>query len=623
MKRREKPGQGDPMGGKIGFEDEVLALREKVTVLERSVKDSKRKSRFFELLIRSLPGVFYLTDHSLNFQNWNKNLEKVTGYSPEELKERTIYDVFRGKGLERIQRAVEIAFSKGEAFEEADLVAKDGTPIPHFFTGVSARIEETSYLLGMGTDLSARKRAEDALRESEEFYRMLAERMTIGVMLFQNSRIVFANDAFSSMLGYENSDQLLGEDVMDRVTNEFQEGMRDMVSAFEKGASSERFFQALWATKDEQNIWIEGRATLIQLKGLPTVFMTVRDVTEAKQREMSMQEEADHLRRENISLRSSMKDRYRLGDLIGKSPAMQEVYELILDAAATSANVIIHGESGTGKELVARAIHEMSNRSTEAFVPVNCAAIPENLLESEFFGHKKGAFSGAHASKRGYLDLADRGTLFLDEVGELSLSLQAKLLRAIEGGGYSPVGESVSRSSDFRIIAATNLDLQGRLREGAMREDFFYRIHVIPIDVPPLRERREDIPLLLEHFLKFYSEDGRVPPLPGHVIEVLIRYDWPGNVRELKNVVLRYITVKQVDLPGSTSLVRNASAMAPSARKPDPPKDLRLRVLVGDAERVALLEALESSGGNRSRAAKVLGVSRRTLLRKMKRFNVS
>jgi len=623
MKRREKPKQGDLMTVNPESENEVLGLRKKVTRLERSVKDFKRKSRFFELLIRSLPGVFYLTDRSLNFQNWNKNLEKMTGYSSEELKDRTIYDVFSGKGLERIQEAVEIAFSEGEAFQEAELVAKDGKTVPHFFTGVSARIEETSYLLGMGTDLSARKRVEDALRESEEFYRMLAERMTIGVLLFQDSRMVFANDAFLSMFGYENSDQLLGGDVMDRIAEEFREEMGEMVSAFEKGASRERFFQAQWTTRKEQKIWIEGRATPIQLKGLPTVFMTVRDITEAKQRELWMQEEAEHLRRENINLRSSMKDRYRLGNLVGKSPAMQEVYELILNAAATSANVIIHGESGTGKELVARAIHEMSNRSAEAFVPVNCAAIPENLLESEFFGHKKGAFSGAHADKRGYLDLADRGTLFLDEVGELSLSLQAKLLRAIEGGGYSPVGGSVGRSSDFRIIAATNLDLQEQLKEGAMREDFFYRIHVIPIDVPPLRERREDIPLLLEHFLRFYSEDGRVPPLPGHVIDVLIRYDWPGNVRELQNVVQRYITVKQVDLPGSTSPIQGGFPTDPSERGAEPPKDRRLRVLVDDAERVALLEALESSGGNRSKAAKVLGISRRTILRKMKRFGIS
>jgi len=396
-----------------------------------------------------------------------------------------------------------------------------------------------------------------------------------------------------------------------------------MISTLEKGASKERFFQAQWTTRKEQKIWIEGRATQIQLKGLPTVFMTVRDITEAKQRELWMQEEADHLRRENITLRSSMKDRYRLGNLIGKSPAMQEVYELILKAASSSANVIIHGDSGTGKELVAEAIHEMSGRSAGEFVPVNCAAIPENLLESEFFGHKKGSFTGAHADKRGYLDLADRGTLFLDEVGELSLGLQAKMLRAIEGGGYSPVGGSASRSSDFRIIAATNRDLMEQLRKGIMREDFFYRIHVIPINVPPLRKRGEDIPLLLEHFLKFYSEDGKLPPVPGHVIEVLMRYDWPGNVRELQNVIQRYIAVKRLDFPASTASGRDPLGLESSERNGEPAKDLRLRGLVEDAERVALKEALQSSEGNRSKAAKVLGVSRRTLLRKMKRFSIS
>ncbi len=611
------------MASRTNPENEARELREKVADLERSLKDFERKSRFFEMLIRSLPGVFYLTDHSLNFQNWNKNLEKMTGYSPEELRERTIYDVFSGEGLEKIQEAVGTAFSRGQAFQEAELVTKDGSSIPHFFTGVSARIEDTSYLLGMGTDLSARKRAEDELRESEEFYRMLAERMTVGVMLFHDLRVVFVNDAFSSMFGYEDSDQLLGKDVMDLVTEGFQEGMGDMVAGFERGASKERFFQARWTRMDSQEIWIEGRASLIQLKGLPTVFMTVRDITEAKQREIWMQEEADHLRRENITLRSSMKDRYRLGNLIGKSPAMQDVYEVILNAAATSANVIIHGESGTGKELVARAIHEMSHRSGGEFVPVNCAAIPENLLESEFFGHKKGAFTGAHADKRGYLDLANKGTLFLDEVGELNLGLQAKLLRAIEGGEYTPVGGSASRSSDFRIIAATNRDLLDELRKGAMREDFFYRIHVIPINVPPLRERGEDIPLLLEHFLKFYSEDGKMPPVPGHVIEVLMRYDWPGNVRELQNVIQRYIAVKKLDFARSTTLERDEAAVDGIGQRAEPPKDLRLRVLVDDAERVALEEALESSGGNRSKAAKILGISRRTILRKIKRFGIS
>ncbi len=611
------------MAREVDFEKEVKVLREEVVRLERSLKDYERKSRFFEMLIRSLPGVFYLTDQSLNFRNWNKNLERMTGYSPEELRARRIYDVFRGDSLEKIRQAVETAFARGEAFQEADLVAKDGRTIPHFFTGVSARIEDTSYLLGMGTDLSARKRAEDSLRESEAFYRMLAECMTVGVMLFHRFRILFVNDAFSSMFGYEVSDQLLGRDVRDLVTESFREGMRDMVAGLEGGAPEESFFQARWARRDGQEIWIEGRANLIQLKGQPTVFMTLRDITEAKQREIRMQEEAEHLRRENIHLRSSMKDRYRLGDLIGKSPAMQKVYELVLNAAATSANVIVHGDSGTGKELVARAIHDMSSRSGAAFVPVNCAAIPENLVESEFFGHRKGAFTGAHTDKRGYLDHAHKGTLFLDEVGELSLGLQAKLLRAIEGGGYTPVGESASRSSDFRIIAATNLNLQEQLRKGTMREDFFYRIHVIPIHVPPLRERGEDIPLLLEHFLKLYSEDGKMPPVPGHVIEALMRYDWPGNVRELQNVVQRYIAVKQLDFPAPTSRFGETPGADPPEAAEQARTDLRLRIRVDDTEREALVEALRSSGGNRSQAARFLGISRRTILRKMKRFGLS
>jgi PAS domain S-box-containing protein len=609
------------MAGRHRLESELIELRQEVMALRGSLKDLERRGRFFEMLIRSLPGVFYLTDRTLVFQNWNKNLETVTGYSSQELQHRTIYDVFSGEGLERIRKAVEVAFSRGEAFVEAELVAKDGRKIPHFFSGVSAKIEDTSYLLGMGTDLSARKRAEDALRESEEFYRILAERMTVGVMLLHGLKVVFVNDALASMFGYEDSEQLLGIDATGLVAEEFQEGLRDMVAAFERGAFRERFFQARWRAREGREIWIEGRATLIQLKGLPTVFMTLRDITEAKRKELWMLEQAEHLRRENINLRSSIKDRYRLGNLIGKSPGMQDVYELILNAAATSANVIIHGDSGTGKELVARAIHDMSSRASGAFVAVNCAAIPENLLESEFFGYKKGAFSGAQVDKPGYLDLADGGTLFLDEVGDLSLSLQAKLLRAIEGGGYAPVGGSVSRSSDFRIIAATNRDLPEQLRRGAMREDFFYRIHVIPIQVPPLRERGEDIPLLLEHFLRLYSADGKMPRVPGDVIEALIRYDWPGNVRELQNVIQRYIATRRLDFPASAESRREGSEGGPN--KCDPDRNIVLRGIVDEAEKAAVRKALESNRGNRSRAAKALGISRRTFLRKMRRFDIS
>jgi len=244
------------------------------------------------------------------------------------------------------------------------------------------------------------------------------------------------------MLGYDESKELLGKSAVSLAASGSDTYLHDMLEALERGVSTERPFETRWRTKSDGEIWIEGRAALIQWNSLPTVFMTVRDITEAKLREITMQQDAEHLRRENINLRSSIKDRFRLGNIIGKSRAMQEVYERILSAAATNANVIIYGDSGTGKELVAKAIHDMSTRSQKPFVPVNCAAIPEHLLESEFFGHKKGAFTGAYADKRGYLDMADGGTLFLDEVGELKLSLQAKAC-----GKTSSTGSTSFRST--------------------------------------------------------------------------------------------------------------------------------------------------------------------------------
>jgi transcriptional regulator with PAS, ATPase and Fis domain len=345
------------------------------------------------------------------------------------------------------------------------------------------------------------------------------------------------------------------------------------------------------------------------------------DLTAIRKAEEALRESEAHLRKENLLLRNSMKDAGRFGRLIGRSPAMLEVYEVILKAADSSANVIIYGESGTGKELVAHTIHELSERRDHRFVPVNCGAIPDNLLESEFFGYKKGAFTGATKDKPGLLAEAEGGTLFLDEIGEIGPGLQVKLLRAIEGGGYTPIGSSEVLIPDIRIIAATNRQLSEEVRRGNLREDFYYRIHIIPVRLPPLRERREDIVMLIQHFLQAFSEGEAVPVLPEHVMRSLQNREWPGNIRELQNAVHRYLTLDafepeeqrpQTQPPHPTRAVEAAA----------PPEGLSLAEMMEHNERQHLLKVLNENHWHRSRVARILGIDRRTLFRKIRKHNL-
>ncbi|MGC9325612.1 MAG: sigma 54-interacting transcriptional regulator [Desulfomonilia bacterium] len=602
--------------------DTIQDLTEKIVLLEKSTKDLEQKSTFFEMLIRGLPGIFYVFDDKFQVHMWNKNVEIVTGYEAEEIPVRNIFELFDGEDLSHMQRAIQNVFNSGEGVAEATLVTKHGKRIPYFFTGVSAVIDGTPYLLGIGLDISKRKQAENALKESEALYRIFAERMTEGVLLYHNRKVLFVNNAFVSILGFKEPQELLGRDIMGFIHKDFEMYFKEFFESLESGMSTERFFQSRWLKNSSTQIWLEGRGNLIQWKGEPSVLLTARDITETKLKEISMQEDAAYLRRENVKLRSSIKDRYRFGNIIGKSAAMQEVYELILNSAATNANVIIYGESGTGKELVAQAIHDLSSRSQKPFVPVNCAAIPDTLMESEFFGYKKGAFTGAHADKQGYLDMAEGGTLFLDEVGELGLNIQAKLMRSIEGGGYTPVGSSVTKYSDFRIIAATNKNLLEMSKKGLIREDFFYRIHIIPIHLPALRQRKDDIPLLVEHFLRLYSPGKRIPSVSGHVLEALNSYDWPGNVRELQNVIQRYLTVKRIDFlrtaaPESIDLHKATALKTREGKKESPLHDY-----TDSIEKSVITDALTKYRWNKSKAAEALMISRKTLTRKMKKLGL-
>ncbi|MBW1804403.1 MAG: sigma 54-interacting transcriptional regulator, partial [Deltaproteobacteria bacterium] len=275
-------------------------------------------------------------------------------------------------------------------------------------------------------DLTRQKQTENALRESETRYRNLAEQVMDGVVVVQDGVFAFVNPAFAAKFGHKNPDDLLGMKMEEMTLTGFDRFISDAIECSRLGHHQKEIKETYTLGKGETDYWIEARHKSIKWKGKPAVLSTIRDVTTERRQELAMQKEAKILREENARLKSSMKERFRLGKMIGKSPAIQKVYDLILMASGSNENVIIYGESGTGKELVSREIHEMSHRRDEAFVTVNCGAIPETLLESEFFGYKKGAFTGALRDKYGYLDLADGGTLFLDEVGELNMNMQVK-----------------------------------------------------------------------------------------------------------------------------------------------------------------------------------------------------
>jgi two-component system, NtrC family, response regulator PilR len=327
---------------------------------------------------------------------------------------------------------------------------------------------------------------------------------------------------------------------------------------------------------------------------------------------------------ENIALRDRVAGRVRLASLLGKSRAMQKVFELIGKIHSTRTNVLITGESGTGKELVARALHSEGSRAKAAFIAVNCGAIPEELMESELFGHKKGAFTGAVSEHTGMFQEASGGTLFLDEIGELSPPLQVKLLRALQERKVKPVGASDELEVDVRVIAATNRDLEAEVARGAFRADLYYRLNVVEIRIPPLRLRREDIPLLADHFLKrFGVEHGRVFTMTPEAMRKLESYDFPGNVRELENIIERAVALSSSNTLGATDL----PDVKPLKGTPEPPTEfpsdgVDLDRLLSDYERSWVLRALDQTGGVRKRAAGLLGISFRSLRYRLDKLGI-
>lgn len=319
--------------------------------------------------------------------------------------------------------------------------------------------------------------------------------------------------------------------------------------------------------------------------------------------------------RENRNLRRELRKHYGYSEIVGKSSALKGVFEVIEKVAATSANVLIQGESGTGKELVARALHFNSGRSDKPFLAVNCGAVTESLLESELFGHVKGAFTGAISDKKGLFRSVAGGTLFLDEIGDMPLPLQVKLLRALQEHQVTPVGSSSPVSFDARIVAATNRKLDEEVAAGRFREDLFYRLNVIEIEIPPLRERREDIPMLIKHFASIAARNQNAPEksISHDALEALSRYSWPGNVRELEHVIERatILSDEDIGIEDLPAKIRSEyQTDAPSGEVPT----------LEEVERRHIMAVLEASDGDKSDAARTLGIDLSTLYRKLKKY---
>jgi DNA-binding NtrC family response regulator len=340
--------------------------------------------------------------------------------------------------------------------------------------------------------------------------------------------------------------------------------------------------------------------------------------------------EQRRLKSENAYLRAQLEERYKFEGIVGKSRPMQKLFQLLETVAATNSTILVTGETGTGKEVIARAIHHNSPRRMHRFVAINCSAIPETLLEAELFGHVRGAFTGAVGNRQGRLEQAHRGTLFLDEVGTMSTALQMKLLRVLQEREFERVGDSNSIKVDVRVIGATNSDLMKMVANGEFREDLYYRLNVIPVHVPPLRERKDDVPLLVQHFLDKLAKDAggraaKAVTVSQDAMRQLMAYHWPGNVRQLENAIERAVAFTagrgQIDVDDLSTEIQQAQEPPPPAAIALPDEGIDLDAFVSNIERELIQRSLERTGGNKGAAARLLNLKRTTLVEKLKRLD--
>ena len=600
-------------------------------------KDNYIAEMRFRAVAQSSHDAIIIADQSGTILFWNKGAKDIFGYESEDTVGQPLimlmpdrYRLAHQAGLERYSTRGETRIL-GETLELSGL-RRTGEEFPLELTLSAWEEEGRLFFSGIIRDISQRKEAEEALQQSEEKYRAIFNQAVEGIYQATPAGVFLnANAALSHLLGYD-SPQLLMKAVKDigrqlyvepRKREEFCRLLeqKDVITDFES-----EVYRA-----DGTPIWISENARVIRnAEGAVRWYQGfLVDISGRKQAE-ELLERQNRLQAENRYLQEEVLEAGAFGDLVGQSPALHNVIRQIEFVAPTEATVLILGESGTGKELVAREIHKRSQRKDQPLIRVNCASIPRELFESEFFGHVKGAFTGAVKDRAGRFGAADGGTLFLDEVGEIPLDLQGKFLRVLQEQQYERVGEEHTRHVDVRVIAATNKNLKQEVETGGFRQDLYYRLNVFPLELSPLRERKEDIPLLAEYLLGVTSKKLHCvqPRLTEALVGQLQRYNWPGNVRELQNVIERGLILSgqqglafDIPQPGEGRSSSQHWESKSSAREWSVVPEQEMRRRERDNTLAALQEAdwkIYGKGG----AAERLGIKPTTLVARIKKMGI-
>ncbi len=592
----------------------------------QAAKDATADLRFLEARFHSLVDAvkdyaIFMLDPQGRVLTWNAGAERIKGYTEDEIVGQcfsrfyTPEDLAAGKPAEELRKAAEA----GRVEDEGWRLRKDGSRFwaNVVITAIRGKDGNLAGFTKVTRDFTERNRAEEALRASENRFRSLFEFSPDAIVTSDMSgRIREVNGRVEEFFGYSRA-ELIGQSIDVLVPERFRQAhpahrrqyasqprMRPM------GAGLELYARR----KDGSEFPVDIMLAPIEAPEGPLMLGTIRDITERKEAERALWRAEEEKRYLEQELRNSFED------IVGENVTLKEALKQVEIVAPTDATVLVLGETGTGKELIARAIHHLSRRSNRTFVKLNCAAIPSGLLESELFGHEKGAFTGAVSQKIGRLELANQGTLFLDEVGDIPLELQPKLLRALQEKEFERLGSTRTISVDTRLIAATNRDLEKMVAEGHFRRDLYYRLKVFPIKIPALRERRDDIPLLVRYFVHMHARrmDKKIETIPAELMDALVRWRWPGNVRELENFIERAVILT------SGPILRAPLAELDAVSEPEPSRAGGASLEATEREYIlrVLREAKGAIGGPGG-AAERLGLKRTTLNSKMKKLGIA